>query len=122
MENSSYSPHNTRKKLLWALGIFALFIFSSVFTHCDFAFFWSRKSHLTDIISAMFPPDTSYTGKIVMPLIATIKMSVTGTFLGAFLAGDLYILTAMHMPLAGLFMPVLVILTVLLLVFTLLRI
>lgn len=46
-------------------------------------------------------------------------MWVIVVFLGAFLAGDLYILTAMHMPLAGLFMPVLVILTVLLLVFTL---
>lgn len=64
----------------------ALLFLTARFTGCDPVTFWKRKSHLTDLISGMFPPDFSYARKILLPLFYTIQMSVTGTVLGAVLA------------------------------------
>lgn len=70
----------------WPLLLILLFLAAAKMTGCSLSLFWSRKSHLSDILTQMFPPDWSYAGRIVMPLLTTIQMSVTGTFLGALLA------------------------------------
>ena len=73
------------KRWLWALALLLLFLAAAWFTECSPARFWARRGHLTDLISAMFPPDWGYTSRILTPLLATVQMSVTGTALGAFL-------------------------------------
>lgn len=72
----------------WAVPISFLFLFflAARFTGCDLAAFWKRRSHLTDLVADMIPPDFSYIRKILLPLFYTIQMSVTGTVLGAFFA------------------------------------
>ena len=80
-----------RKKKRWhsylipVLFLILLF-WATRFTDCDLPAFWKRKSHLTDLVFNMFPPDLSYLPRILAPLFATVQMSVTGTVLGSFLA------------------------------------
>ena len=80
-----------RKKKRWhsylipVLFLILLF-WAARFTDCDLPAFWKRKSHLTDLVFNMFPPDLSYLPRILAPLFATVQMSVTGTVLGSFLA------------------------------------
>ena len=71
----------------WALvlGVLALFVLAFWLTGCDPAAFWARRVHLRDIVSQLFPPDWSYLSAIVAPLLATLRMSVTGTALGVLL-------------------------------------
>ena len=45
------------KRWLWALALLLLFLAAAWFTECSPARFWARRGHLTDLISAMFPPD-----------------------------------------------------------------
>lgn len=73
-------------KLLKFISVAAVFIAAAYFTDCSVSAFWTRKEHLTDIVTEMIPPDFSYLPKILSPLCATIQMSVTGTVLGAALA------------------------------------
>ena len=69
------------------LAAFALvFLWAAWFTGCDLGAMWSRRDHLTDIVSQMVPPDWSFAGKALPLLWSTVQMSVTGTFLGAALA------------------------------------
>lgn len=74
------------KRWLRALVFLLLFLAAARFTGCSLSLFWARRGHLTDIVSAMIPPDWSYTTRILSPLLATVQMSVTGTALGAGLA------------------------------------
>ena len=69
-----------------ALVFFLIFLAAARFTDCSLTQFWARRAHLTDIVSAMFPPDWSYIPRILAPLLATVQMSVAGTVLGALLA------------------------------------
>lgn len=55
-------------------------------TGCSPALFWERRAHLTDLIVRMLPPDWGYLPSVLKPLLVTFRMSVTGTFLGAFLS------------------------------------
>ena len=74
------------KRWLRTLALFLLPLAAARFTNCSLALFWARRSHLTDLISAMLPPDWGYAPRILSPLLATVQMSVTGTALGSFLA------------------------------------
>lgn len=74
------------KRWLRTLVFLLLFLAAARFTDCSPSLFWARRGHLTDIASAMFPPDWSYTFRVLPPLLATVQMSVTGTALGAGLA------------------------------------
>ena len=74
------------KRWLRTLALFLLLLAAARFTNCSLALFWARRSHLTDLISAMLPPDWGYAPRILSPLLATVQMSVTGTALGSFLA------------------------------------
>ena len=56
------------KRWLWALALLLLFLAAAWFTECSPARFWARRGHLTDLISAMFPPDWGYTSRILTPL------------------------------------------------------
>lgn len=56
------------------------------FTGCDLSMLWARRSHLTDIVSEMIPPEWGFAGKALPLLWTTVQMSVTGTVLGAALA------------------------------------
>lgn len=76
----------TGKRWLRGLAFFFVFLAAARFTDCSLTQFWVRRAHLTDIVSAMFPPDWSYIHRILPPLLATVQMSVTGTVLGALLA------------------------------------
>ena len=81
-----------------ALGVLALFVLAFCLTGCDPAVFWARRAHLRDIVSQLFPPDWSYLSAIVAPLLATLRMSVTGTALGVLLALILAPLCAANLP------------------------
>ena len=81
-----------------ALGVLALFVLAFWLTGCDPAVFWARRAHLRDIVSQLFPPDWSYLSAIVAPLLATLRMSVTGTALGVLLALILAPLCAANLP------------------------
>ena len=75
-----------RKRLVSVLVFCLLFFTAARFTSCSPALFWARRSHLTDLLSAMLPPEWGYAPRILAPLLATLQMSVTGTALGAFFA------------------------------------
>ena len=62
------------KRWLRALVFLLLFLAAAWFTGCSPALFWARRGHLTDIVSAMLPPDWSYTARILQPLLATVQM------------------------------------------------
>ena len=81
-----------------ALGVLALFVLAFWLTGCDPAAVWARRVHLRDIVSQLFPPDWSYLSAIVVPLLATLRMSVTGTALGVLLALILAPLCAANLP------------------------
>ena len=72
-----------RKRLVSVLIFCLLFFTAARFTGCSPALFWARRSHLTDLLSAMLPPEWGYAPRILAPLLATLQMSVTGTALGA---------------------------------------
>lgn len=78
---------NRWKGLACFLLFLCLFLFTAIYTQCDPALFWQRRSHLTDLLSGMFPPDLDYIPHILTPLFYTIQMSVTGTVTGTVLAG-----------------------------------
>ena len=81
-----------------ALGVLALFVLAFWLTGCDPAVFWARRAHLRDIAAQLFPPDWSYLSAIVAPLLATLRMSVTGTALGVALALGFAPLCAHNLP------------------------
>ena len=76
----------SKKRWGGTLAFFLLLLAAARFTDCSPALFWSRRSHLTDLLSAMLPPEWGYAPRILAPLLATLQMSVTGTALGAFFA------------------------------------
>ena len=86
------------KRWARALGVLALFVLAFRLTGCDPAVFWARRAHLRDIAVQLFPPDWSYLSAIVAPLLATLRMSVTGTALGVLLALILAPLCAANLP------------------------
>lgn len=55
-------------------------------TGFNFSVLVKKGSKFFDILKAMFPPNTTYLGKIWQPLLDTIKMSFLGSFIGAVLA------------------------------------
>ena len=75
-----------RKRWLAAAGLLAIFAFCWVFTGVSPALLLRRGSHFTDIVSQMFPPDWRYIPRVLPLLWDTIRMSVTGTAVGAFFA------------------------------------
>ena len=77
---------NRWKGLACFLLFLCLFLFTVVYTQCDPVLFWKRRSHLTDLLSGMFPMDFAYIPHILTPLFYTIQMSVTGTVIGSVLA------------------------------------
>lgn len=63
-----------------------LFLLSWRLTGCDLKLFLSRAGHLTDLTGPMLRPDLPFLSQILSPMLLTIRMSVTGTIAGAFLA------------------------------------
>ena len=86
------------KRWLRTLALFLLLLAAARFTDCSPTLFWARRSHLTDLISAMLPPDWGYAPRILAPLLATVQMSVTGTALGVALALGFAPLCAHNLP------------------------
>lgn len=77
---------NTYCKFIWFVVFLGAVIAACLILGIDPGYFWERRSHLGDIILKMFPPDWSYTSKIITPILTTVQMSVTGTFTGSFFA------------------------------------
>ena len=73
-------------RFLYPTLFLVLFSLAAGFTGCDPGRFWERRSHLTDLVQGMFPPDLAYIPRIIGPLLSTIQMSVTGTFAGSLCA------------------------------------
>lgn len=83
--NLHYKRKTIFRILGWSLFLFVFFA-AAAFTGCDPAYFFARRSHLTDLAADIIRPDFSYLPKIVAPLFYTLQMSVTGTILGSVLA------------------------------------
>lgn len=76
-----------RSRMPLILIILGLVIWASVeLTGFDFGVILRRGNQFTVILAQLFQPDWSYFGKVVDPLVDTIKMSVLGSVLGATLA------------------------------------
>lgn len=67
------------------LMIFILFALSLWVTGFQPKLLLQRASFATRFMKGMFPPDFSYAQDLWKPLLATVQMSVAGTFLGALL-------------------------------------
>lgn len=76
------------------LIIIALTTLSIYVTGFRFSVLIARGKNFFDILSAMFPPNVHYMGKIWTPLWDTIKMSILGSFIGAVLAIPFAVLAA----------------------------
>lgn len=68
-----------------AIFIFSLYI-SVIITGFDLSVLFERASNFWEIIGEMIPPDWDYFTEVYQPLIATIQMSIVGTFFGAILS------------------------------------
>lgn len=79
---------NRKRLRRWGdAALLVLLLFTAArMTGCDLSRFWERRAHLTDLLSGMFPPDWGYLPRVLLPMLSTVEMSVTGTVLGAFLA------------------------------------
>ena len=86
MNDNKISKNSIVAKFAVPISFLILFFLAANFTDCDLITFWKRRSHLTDLVVDMIPPDFSYIQKILLPLFYTIQMSVTGTVLGTFFA------------------------------------
>ena len=86
MNDNKTSKNSIVAKFAVPISFLILFFLAANFTDCDLVTFWKRRSHLTDLVVDMIPPDFSYIQKILLPLFYTIQMSVTGTVLGTFFA------------------------------------
>jgi phosphonate transport system permease protein len=75
-----------KKRLAGALLILVLLLAAAWATDCSPGLLWARRGHLTDLTSAMFPPEWGYAARLAAPLWDTLQMSVAGTGLGALLA------------------------------------
>lgn len=76
-----------RSRMPLILIILGLVIWASVeLTGFDFGVILRRGNQFTVILAQLFQPDWTYFGKVVNPLVDTIKMSVLGSVLGATLA------------------------------------
>ena len=86
------------KRWARALGVLALFVLAFLADRLRPRGAWARRAHLRDIAAQLFPPDWSYLSAIVPPLLATLRMSVTGTALGVVLALGFAPLCAHNLP------------------------
>lgn len=76
-----------RSPVFIALLVFVpCFVYAIRLTGFDLSLIFSRIRQFTVILKKIFSPDFSYIGKVVAPLVDTIKMSVIGSFIGCTLA------------------------------------
>lgn len=62
-----------------------LVITSAITTDVSLEVLLRRGSRFFDILRAMVPPDFGFAGQVIKPLVATVRMSLVGTFMGAVL-------------------------------------
>lgn len=74
------------KRWLRTLALFLLLLAAARFTDCSPTLFWARRSHLTDLISAMLPPDWGYAPESWPRCWLRCRCPSPGTALGSFLA------------------------------------
>ena len=85
--SNGHTVMKPRSRMPLILIILALVIWASVeLTGFDFGVILRRGNQFTVILAQLFQPDWFYFGKVVDPLVDTIKMSVLGSVLGATLA------------------------------------
>lgn len=85
--SNGHTVMKPRSRMPLILIILGLVIWASVeLTGFDFGVILRRGNQFTVILAQLFQPDWTYFGKVVDPLVDTIKMSVLGSVLGATLA------------------------------------
>lgn len=73
--------------LPYALIIVIIFsIFCGKVTNCNFKLFMSRTKQFWDLVRNMVPPNWSYFGVLLKPMVDTIVMSILGTSVGCLIA------------------------------------
>lgn len=91
-----------RSRMPLILIILGLVIWASVeLTGFDFGMILRRGNQFTVILAQLFQPDWTYFGKVVDPLVDTIKMSVLGSVLGATLALPFAVVASMNINRSG---------------------
>ena len=76
-----------RSRMPLILIVLALVVWASVeLTGFDLGIIIRRGNQFTVILAQLFQPDWTYFGKVLQPLMDTIKMSILGSVLGATLA------------------------------------
>ena len=73
MNDNKTSKNSIVAKFAVPISFLILFFLAANFTDCDLVTFWKRRSHLTDLVVDMIPPDFSYIQKILLPLFYTIS-------------------------------------------------
>lgn len=76
------------RSIAWLIALLILIAiyFSVQLTGFDLAVLLKRGKQFWNILGRMLPPNWDFFQSVITPLFDTIKMSVLGTFLGAFLA------------------------------------
>ncbi|MDO5434925.1 MAG: phosphonate ABC transporter, permease protein PhnE [Clostridia bacterium] len=84
---NGHSVMKPRSRMPLILAILAAVLWASVeLTGFDLGTIIRRGNQFTVILAQLFQPDWSYFGKVISPLLDTIKMSILGSVLGATLA------------------------------------
>jgi phosphonate transport system permease protein len=84
---SGHSVMRPRSRVPLVLAVLAIAIIASLrITRFDVGIVIRRGYQLTVILGKIFQPDPGYLGKVLPPLLDTIKMSFMGSFIGCALA------------------------------------
>ena len=84
-----------------SMALVDIVLASAVVTGFDFSILARRGNQFFVILQQIFQPDFSYFGKVVDPLLDTIKMSIIGSFLGATLALPVAVLASTNINRSG---------------------
>ena len=89
-----FSPRQTLIRYAWYLGIVFVAVWSV--SNLDIPWFYFLDAHVqaADLIVRMWPPDWSFTGELVGPLIETIHIATLGTAVTVVLAFPVAFLAA----------------------------
>jgi phosphonate transport system permease protein len=89
-----FSPRETVIRYVWFLGIVLVAVWSVSKLDIPWFYFLDAHVQVADLTHRMWPPDWSYTRKLVGPLIETIHIATLGTIVAVFIAFPVAFLSA----------------------------